>query len=69
MHSRSTEHNANTRRTCIDLRNHLGFLVCRAADHEDDYILRLIFGRAATFYEGVQLLAQATLDHVLQRSF
>lgn len=69
MNARAAQDHPNPRRTGIDLRHHLRFLVRGTSDHEDNNVLRLVAGRSPAFNKRVLLLFQPGFDQVLERGF
>lgn len=66
MHGRRSKYYPDSWRTCIDLCNHLRFLIGCASNHKDNDILWFVPGASSPFDKGVLLFLQPSLDQVLQ---
>ena len=56
MYARATKDDSDPGRAGIDLRNHLGLLVCYASYDKDDDVLGLVSCRSAALNERILLL-------------
>lgn len=69
MNGSAAENDSHAWGAGIDLRYHLGLLVCGAANHKDDDVLRLVPRVSTTLKEGVLQFLQAAFDEVLESHF
>ena len=67
QHASATQYDSHARTAGVDLSDHLRFLIRRAADHENNNILRLVARLPTAFYEWVCGRIEAPFDEVLQR--